>query len=164
MRTRKGPASEQGLARLARGDSGYPAALIRYLAQDAPAAVTALGNLAILQRQKLALFCSVRCPGKLILETYHLTHSLRDACITVIGGFHSPMEQECLRVLLRGRQPIIICPARGISNIRLPADWKTGLAASRLLLLSPFAGNLRRATALSLRSMWVAARKQFPSH
>ena len=58
------PAPEQGLARLARGDSGYPAALIRYLAQDAPAAVTALGNLAILQRQKLALFCfGVRLEG-----------------------------------------------------------------------------------------------------
>ena len=93
------------------------------------------------------MFCSVRCPGKLILETYELAHSLRDAGITVIGGFHSPMEQECLRVLLRGRQPVIVCPARGIENMRLPGEWRVALAADRLLLLSPFEGKLRRATA-----------------
>jgi hypothetical protein len=57
------------------------------------------------------------------------------------------MEQECLRVLLRGTQPIIICPARGIGKMRLPADWQAALAADCLLILSPFGVTLRRATA-----------------
>jgi predicted Rossmann fold nucleotide-binding protein DprA/Smf involved in DNA uptake len=150
---------QQGLAWLSRGDSSYPAALIQYLGQEAPATLTARGNMAIIQQKKLALFCSIRCPGKLILETYDLAHTLRDAGITVIGGFHSPMERECLRVLLRGRQPIIVCPARGIEKIRLPADWQVALAAGRLLILSPFGAPLRRATAelARERNYFVAA-------
>ena len=30
--------------------------------------------------------------------------------VPMIGGFHTPMEQECLEVLLRGQQPVVICP------------------------------------------------------
>ena len=31
-----------------------------------------VGDAAILDRPKVALFCSVKCPGKLILDTYDL--------------------------------------------------------------------------------------------
>ena len=76
-----------------------------------------------------------------------LARTLRDAGVTVIGGFHSPMEKECLSLLLRGAQPVIICPARSIERMRIPSAWKTPLAEGRLLLLSPFAEKLRRVTA-----------------
>jgi predicted Rossmann fold nucleotide-binding protein DprA/Smf involved in DNA uptake len=106
-----------------------------------------LDNLDILQRKKLALFCSVKCPGALILQTYDLARALRDEGVTIIGGFHSPMEKECLALLLRGTQPIMICPARSIERMRTPSEWKAPLTEGRLLLLSPFAEKLRRATA-----------------
>src|SRR5574341_192332 len=102
------------LTRLQHGDSKYPAALHEYLSDRMPETLTALGDVDILQRKKLALFCSVRCPGALILQTYNLARALRDAGVTVISGFHSPMEKECLTLLLRGTQPVIVCPARGI--------------------------------------------------
>lgn len=95
----------------------------------------------------MALFCSVKCPGDLILKTYDLARSLRDNGITVIGGFHSPMEKECLTLLLRGEQPVIVCLARGLANPRLPAAWKKAIADGRLLVVSPFAGECRRVTA-----------------
>lgn len=126
-------------------DPRYPPTL--RIHSDAPAFITALGNLDILQRKKLALFCSVKCPGALILQTYDLARVLRDEGVTTIGGFHSPMEKECLALLLRGTQPIIICPARSIERMRIPAGWKAPLAEGRLLLLSPFAEKLRRVTA-----------------
>ncbi|MBI2938907.1 MAG: hypothetical protein HYY04_00580 [Chloroflexi bacterium] len=66
--------------------------------------------------------------------------------MTVVGGFHSPMEKECLTVLLRGTQPVVICPARSIAGMRLPSEWKAPLTAGRLLLLSGFAEGERRAT------------------
>ena len=47
------------------------------LGEDAPTLISALGNLDILQRKKLALFCSVKCPGSLILQTYDLARALR---------------------------------------------------------------------------------------
>jgi predicted Rossmann fold nucleotide-binding protein DprA/Smf involved in DNA uptake len=105
-----------------------------------------LGNLDILRQKKLALFCSVKCPGNLILQTYDFARILRDEGVTIIGGFHSPMEKECLTLLLRGMQPIIICPARSIERMRIPGEWKAPLAEGRLLLLSPFAEKMRRAT------------------
>lgn len=135
------------LTRLKPSDSRYPAALSKYLSDRPPETLTTLGNVDILQQQKLALFCSVKCPGALILQTYDLARALRDAGVTLIGGFHSPMEKECLRLLLRGTQPVVICPARSLERIRILAEWKAPLAEGRLLLLSPLAEKLRRATA-----------------
>jgi hypothetical protein len=69
------------------------------------------------------------------------------------------VEKECLRILLRGRQPIVICPARSIENIRISRDWRTGIEAGRLLLLSPFSSMDHRVTAAlaERRNEFVAA-------
>ncbi|MBI4026010.1 MAG: SMF family protein [Verrucomicrobia bacterium] len=75
------------------------------------------------------------------------TAKWRDEGRCIISGFHSPVERECLRILLRGKQPIIICPARSLENMRLPSDWKKPLADGRLLLLSCFSKHHRRVTA-----------------
>jgi predicted Rossmann fold nucleotide-binding protein DprA/Smf involved in DNA uptake len=130
-----------------------------YLDGHASTIVTARGNLAILQCPTLALFCSVKCPGNLILQTYDLARDLRDAGVTVIGGFHTPMEQECLALLLRGAQPVVICPARAIDQMRLPAAWQDPLTTGRLLILSPFDEKHRRVTAdlARTRNAFVAA-------
>lgn len=139
--------------------NSYPKALNRHLATLAPAKITAWGNLDILSHPSLAFFCSVKCPGSLILPTYDLARALRDAHIGVIGGFHSPMEKECLALLLRGKQPVIICPARTLQGMRLPKEWKSPLDQGRLLLLSPFEENQRRTTAdqAQMRNKFVAA-------
>lgn len=137
----------------------YPRWLFKHLEDSAPAELSALGNLDILQRKTLALFCSVKCPGDLILKTYDLAQQLREAEVTVIGGFHSPMERECLTILLRGNQPLIVCPARSLKNMRLPSAYKKPLDQGRLLLLSPFSEKERRHTAelANRRNRLVAA-------
>jgi len=63
--------------------------------------------------------------------------AVRDAGITVISGFHAPMDRECLRILLRGKQPIIVCPARSLEKLRFPANWREPIEAGRMLILSP---------------------------
>ena len=105
------------------------------------------------------MFCSVKCPGDLILKTYDLARGLRDDGTTVIGGFHSPMEKECLTILLRGTQPVIICPARSIEGMRLPGEWRKPLDDGRLRVLSPFTKKDRRVTAelARTRNRFVAA-------
>ena len=62
------------------------------------------------------------------------------------GSFQTPMERECLRLLLRGTQPVVICPARSTENMRIPTDWRPGLEKGRLLVMSPFAPHQRRPT------------------
>ena len=106
----------------------------------------AIGNSEVLNLEYTALFCSIRCPGDLILKAYDLARAMREAGTPVIGGFQTPMEKECLRLLLRGNQPVVVCPARGIDNMRVPRDWRPAIAERRLLVLSPFPPSQRRPT------------------
>jgi predicted Rossmann fold nucleotide-binding protein DprA/Smf involved in DNA uptake len=129
---------------LRRSDPAYPVALPTHLGDRAPEFVSALGNLEILQRKTLALFCSVQCPGNLIVQTYDLAHKLRRAGVTVMGGFHSPMERQCLATLLRSPHPVIVCPARSLPR-RVPPEFHQPLEEGRLLLLSPFENAINRA-------------------
>uniref|UniRef100_UPI00321FF26E hypothetical protein n=1 Tax=Thermogutta sp. TaxID=1962930 RepID=UPI00321FF26E len=93
---------------------------------------------------------------------------LRDSGVSVIGGFHTPMEKECLALLLRGIQPIVICPARGLERIRLAREVKEGVQAGRVLLVSMFGPGHRRARAelADQRNRLVAAlaARVFVSH
>ena len=127
-------------------DAAYPASLRERLGAQRPRALTVLGNLALLSQPKTGLFCSLRCPGNAILGAYDTARKLRDEGVTVISGFHSPVEKECLRILLRGKQSIIICLARSLEKIRIPAEWRRALEGGRLLLLSPFEKRPQRPT------------------
>ncbi|MEW6186879.1 MAG: hypothetical protein AB1585_14185 [Thermodesulfobacteriota bacterium] len=93
---------------------------------------------------KTALFCSVRTSGEAILQVHDMARRLRDEGKTVISGFHSPIEKECLSILLRGQQPIIICPARAIEGMRIPVECRPAFDAGRILYLSPFTEKPRR--------------------
>jgi predicted Rossmann fold nucleotide-binding protein DprA/Smf involved in DNA uptake len=121
--------------------------------------ITALGNLGILAQHKLALFCSTRCPGDAILRTFDFVQKMRAKGATVISGFHSPVEKDCLGSLIRGAQSIIICPARSLEGMRIPPVWRTRIEEGRLLLLSPFTEKQRRVTAslAQRRNDFVAA-------
>jgi L-ribulose-5-phosphate 3-epimerase len=63
------------------------------------------------------------------------------------AAFIRRLKKECLRLLLRGKQPIIICPARSLDGMRIPREWREPIEQGRLLLLSCFAKQYRRATA-----------------
>jgi predicted Rossmann fold nucleotide-binding protein DprA/Smf involved in DNA uptake len=133
--------------RLGPNDSAYPARLRQRSPLDSLPLMDCIGNLALLAEPSIGLICSRQCPGRLVNATYDLAQRWRDAQQPVIGGFHSPMEQECLRLLLRGAQPVIICPARSIEDYRIPGEWQPGLTAGRVLVLSPFTLDERRVTA-----------------
>ena len=108
--------------------------------------VYGVGNRDILQAKCLGLICSVQCPGNVVLRAFDAIRSLRDAEIVVAGGFHSPMERECLDFLLAGKQPVIICPAKSPGRVRLAPAWQSALEAGRLLLLSPFGNDVSKTT------------------
>ncbi|CAN5266807.1 hypothetical protein BH11PLA2_BH11PLA2_37070 [soil metagenome] len=108
--------------------------------------VHGLGDAAILERPCLGLICSVKCPGSVVIKTFDAIRELRDVGVVVTGGFHSPMEKECLEFLLRGQQPVIVVMAKGFGRFRLPDDWQVALDAKRLLILSPFGDEVTRVT------------------
>ena len=127
-------------------DKDFPLSIKAYLRADTPETIWTRGNLELLPNKNnspltkdiWAIFCSSKCPGEIILRAHDLAHDFKNRSIPTIGGFHSPIEKECLRVLLRGSQPIIICPARSIENMRIKQEWKKPLSENRLLILSIF--------------------------
>ena len=119
----------------------------------------AKGHLSILNKTLIGFFCSVRAPGDAILKTYDLARMLRDTNVAIVGGFQSPMEKECLDLLLRGSASVVVCPARGLGRMRIPKNWKEPLAEECLLILSFFDDGIRRPTAdLAVkRNAYIAA-------
>lgn len=96
-------------------------------------------------RPAVGLLCSVKCPGKLILAAYDVAQALGRAGVHVISGFHSPMEQECLRIMLRSPNPVTWCLARG-KLTQIPPELKKPVADGRLRILAPFPDSVRRVT------------------
>ena len=156
----------QSIRYITQKDTNYPTGLEKYLKTETPETIWVRGNIDLLPGQNTtlngdlwALFCSSKCPGEIILKTHDLAQEFRKAGTPTIGGYHSPVEQECLRVLLRGSQPILLCPARSIENMRLKPAWKDALTEKRLLILSIFGEHYRRSTVMlaNQRNVFVAA-------
>jgi len=111
------------------------------------ATLWAAGPTSILDGDKTGFFCSSQCPGGVILKTFDAITAMRAEGRTLIGGFHSPMEWECLGILLRGRQPVIWAPARSIVGMHVKPELQPAFATGRLLILSPFEPKQKRMTA-----------------
>ncbi len=154
------------MQRITQTDVNYPEGVKNYLKTDAPETIWVRGNMNLfpgpntaLNGNLWALFCSSKCSGEIILKTHDLAQNFKEIGVPTIGGYHSPVEQECLRVLLRGSQPILLCPARGIENMRLKPAWQSALSESRFLILSSFGSEYKRSTAALARqrNVFVAA-------
>ena len=79
-----------------------------------PPFIDIIGSDRLLTSHKIGLLCSIQCPGDIILKTLDLMHELRNLEVCVVSGFHSPLEQECLKILLRGTCAIVVCYARSL--------------------------------------------------
>ena len=126
--------------------SDYPAILRQRLDGLPLPGVSYIGKLELLENRLMAWFCSSRCPGEVVLKAYDLARAWRDQNLVVVSGFHSRMEQEFFRFLVRGSQPIVACPARSLHGMRLPPKWREPLCQDRLLVISPFPPGRRRLT------------------
>jgi len=69
-----------------------------------------------------------------------------ESVIGVIGGFHMPVERDCLAILLRGNQLVVICPASRLAGMPLAGPVKSGSVgrphpADRAVQAGPLAGD-----------------------
>jgi predicted Rossmann fold nucleotide-binding protein DprA/Smf involved in DNA uptake len=144
---------------VSQGDRTYPDHLIRRLGADAPKTISIVGAPTPLSAPMTAFLCSKETPGATILKAFDQAGGWRDSGRCVISGFHSPIERQCLDILLRGKQPIVMALARGIGALRLPAPQRTALEHGRLTIVSPFLSTEKRATAdlARRRNRFVAA-------
>ena len=144
---------------ISRNSAEYPRNVELCLGESVPDKLFVVGEPDVLDAPLTALFCSSKCPGSVILKTYDLAQKLRAEGRGVISSFHSPMEKQCLEILLRSPNPVIAVPARGLGSMRIPREWRPAVEAGRLLVLSMFGDSVRRATAAQAvaRNRLVAA-------
>ena len=153
------PNSSIAIDLIGQSERAYPRSLTRRLGDSAPRRIFVVGSPESLSAQMCAFFCSQEAPGGTILEAFDQAAAWRDTGQCVISGFHSPLERQCLDILLRGKQPIMMALARGLGVLRLPTLLRKALNDGRLTIISPFPATEKRTTAnLALeRNRFVAA-------
>ena len=116
-----------------------------------------VGNNEILKLPKTAFLCSRQVPAGVVLKCYDWAIAQRDAGRCIISGFHSQLEKDVMHYLLKGNQPIILVPARGLKK-RLEPELKDALNEKRLLIVTPFDKEVKRVATESanLRNRLIA--------
>ena len=95
-----------------------------------------LGAADLLTGPMTAFFASRQCPGSAIrAATAWAVQQARDHR-TVVGGFHSPLEQSVLRLLLEGKGTAVVVLARSVGTATLPSTWRAALGAGRMAVVS----------------------------
>lgn len=69
--------------------------------------VVALGNVDLLRLPLTAFFCSRQYPAKAVIPIYDWAKTARQNHTPIISPFHSPLEQDVLKLLLNSNTPLI---------------------------------------------------------
>jgi hypothetical protein len=114
------------------------------------------------QSRKTVFVCSKRCPGNALLHAIDWVKSLDPAATTLLGGWHTPVEREVLRLALLRGVPVIIAEARSPRTV-IPPAWRAPLAEGRLHIVHPFSDAGPRITAAQAaeRTRWVLAHARY---
>jgi len=110
--------------------------------------IKTFGNEKLLDLHKIAFLCSRKCPAHIVLKSYDWAIEQREKGNCIISGFHSKIEKDVLRFLLKGNQPIILALARGLKE-RYSPEIKSAIDDGRLLIISPFDKSVIRPTSKS---------------
>lgn len=100
-----------------------------------------------LKIEREAFFCSQSCPGDVILKAQDWANARHVNDAPVISGFHTPIERDMLRILLRGGHSVVYTLARCIEGSRLPATVRAAQKHGNAVILSPFGTSVRQTTA-----------------
>lgn len=94
------------------------------------------GNDTLLRTPLTAFFSSRRCPGAAIRAAPDWALEQARNGQPVIGGFHAPLKQSVLALLLLARSPVVAVPARPVTDAHLPGGWIRALTAGHMAVLS----------------------------
>ena len=123
-----------------------PVRASRLLTGTKPDHLRAVGNTALLEEPLLGLLVSRDCPGHVLLDTLELVPQwVRDQRI-ILSGFHSPLEQQVLRSVLRRNGRVVKILARGMCAYRPPETEREPLANGNMLVLTAHPERVRRTT------------------
>lgn len=119
---------------------------------------TGQGNQALLDKPLTAFFSSRQCPGAAIRAAMDWALEQARRRQPVVSGFHSPLEQSVLKVLLQARCPVVAVLARPVAGARLPPEWAEPLAQERMTVVSAAASTTRLTGERAVERNQLAAR------
>jgi len=102
------------------------------------------GELPLLKSQLLGVVSARRIEPDLALKTADLLGQLASGEVTCIGGWHSPLEEEALRVLMRGSARIVFCVAKSLEKFVPSPAIASLVTQGRGLLLTHCSPRARR--------------------
>lgn len=105
------------------------------------------GSALLLTVRPIAFFCSQSCPGDIILKAQDWANSRGPERAPVMSGFHTSIERDVLRILLRGRAPVVHVLARALEGARLSTALRSAQKEGHAQIISPFAVTVRQTTA-----------------
>lgn len=105
--------------------------------QRKPAKLWGLGNPAILDRKLLGIISARQIDSDLALKSSQLLKQLAFLKeVSFIGGWHSPLEAEALRILSVQPVPIVFCVSKGLNRFAPPVEVKNRVDRGQTLLLT----------------------------
>ena len=129
-----------------------PPHLAPRIATDLATRFIGIGNPALLAEPLLGLIASRQCPGHVFIETLERVPEWAKAGRVLASGFHSPLEQQVLRSLLRRQGRAVKVLARHLPpgrDYRPAALEREPLTQGRLLILSASPATENRTTRAS---------------
>lgn len=113
---------------------------------DLATRIVGVGETALLAEPLLGLIASRECPGHVLLETLDRVPEWVKAGRVIVSGFHSPLEQQVLRSVLRRKGRVIKVLARGMTDYRPATEEREPLVAGRMMVITACPLEVRRTT------------------
>ena len=95
-----------------------------------------MGAAGLLQGPLTAFFASRQCPGSAIRAATGWALQQARGQHAVTGGFHSPLEQSVLRLLIEAGGQAVVVLARPVATALLPGVWRSALGGGRMAVVS----------------------------
>jgi len=102
------------------------------------------GNLSLLNGALVGIVAAREIEPELTLRTSVFLEQLNVLKVGFVGGWHSPLEEDCLGILLRQEQRIVICLAKSLNRYQPSQDIEALLNQERALVLSHCTPNAKR--------------------
>jgi predicted Rossmann fold nucleotide-binding protein DprA/Smf involved in DNA uptake len=98
--------------------------------------LTGVGHQALLAMPMTAFLSSRQCPGTVIRTAMDWAFNQAQKKNVVVSGFHSPLEQSVLKVLIAACSPAVVVLARPVGGAKLPPEWADGVAHGTMAVVS----------------------------
>jgi predicted Rossmann fold nucleotide-binding protein DprA/Smf involved in DNA uptake len=100
----------------------------------------------LLDEPLLGLLASRDCPGRILLDTLERVPQWVSEGRVILSGFHSPLEQQVLRSVLRRNGRVVKVLARGMGEYHPPAQEREPLSTGAMLVLTAHPDRVLRTT------------------